>query len=75
MFPQWTEIVAKQDFTIKQGKGRPCIINSGDLFVVTNPEYMQNSTSLVKVARKKNAKLNQGYDLTVDQIDALFKVE
>lgn len=74
MFNQFTNLVAKQQFSMKlEGRGRACIVKEGDVFTVTNPPHMQNNG--IKIMRAKTAKLNQGYLLPLDQINALFNVQ
>lgn len=71
---QFTELVAKLDFSMKiAGRGRPCHVKSGDIFVVTNPEHMQDKG--LKIARRKTAVLNQGYLLEPAQVMELFDVQ
>lgn len=69
---QWTELSAKVNFSLKfEGRGRACLVKIGDIFIVTNPEHAQNAG--VKVARKRIARLNEGYLLNVEQITTLFE--
>ena len=69
---QWTELRARQAFTIGwQGK-KQAIVKEGDYFVVTSPAY--NNINSVKIMRKKTARLNQGYDISLDQITTLFNI-
>ena len=73
MFEQFTDLVAKQAFSMKfEGKGRACNVKIGDVFTVTNPCHMQ--TNGIKVMRRKTARLNEGYMLSLSQIDNLFSV-
>lgn len=73
MFKQFTDLIAKQDFSMKfEGKGRACIVKTGDVFTVTNPCHMQAAG--IKIMRRKSARLNEGYLLSIEQIHNLFDV-
>lgn len=74
MFKQFTNLVAKVDFQMKfEGRGRACVVKAGDVFTVTNPMHMQDKG--IKIMRKKLARLNEGYMLSVSDINNLFTVE
>ena len=71
MLAQGSQLTAKVNFQMKfEGRSRAMVVKTGDKFVVTNPCYMQANG--VKVGRARNAKLNMGYTLTIDQIEQLF---
>ena len=74
MFKQFSQITAKVDFKMKfEGKGRACNVKAGDAFIVTNPAHTQDKG--IKVARKRNARLNEGYMLSWEQVNQLFTLE
>lgn len=72
---QFTKLVAKQEFQMKLtgARGRAVQVKTGDIFVVTNPRHMQDKG--IKVARAKLARINEGYMLSLEQVEQLFNVE
>jgi len=70
---QFTKLIAKVDFTFGYEGKRKLNVKIGDIFLVTSPEYM--NTNNAKVMRERVAKLNQGYNLQLEQISQLFTFE
>ena len=69
---QFTELSAKQNFTIGYDRKKQSKVIIGELFLVTTPKHA--NTESAKVMRKKNARLCEGYKLTIDQINELFDI-
>jgi len=70
---QFTELIAKRDFTMGFAGRKQMKVKAGDLFLVTSPAH--NNLQTVKIMRSKNARLNDGYCITLQQLNELFTVK
>lgn len=72
MLKQCTQLIAKVDFSVNKGRGRPLQVKAGDVFWVTSPAH-ENAESF-KFNRKGKGSIGDGPWLPIKYLDELFDI-